>query len=263
TRSGANVVVTWHGVGLLQSSPTLGSGNWANVPGNPAGTYTTSATDPARFFRVCCSLAALSAGTPGVSVPDPASLFAAVPIVNRGSGPAEKVMLTAITLEGGTLISPAVPLDLGTMPADGSAVLNAEFSGGPFAPLGSHALTVAGTYSVGAAVYPFTLIIKLEIPPGAPGEADGTSVDVFANRVEGPPFPAQPLGFDAEVNPGGPPVPTGPFVPGTPTPNETGSELALLGAEAIAAGPRPVVFLANNGLGLPSDNINGTASTTA
>jgi hypothetical protein len=51
TRTGSNVTITWSG-GRLQEAPEI-TGQWTDVPGNPQGSYTVSATTAQRkFYRV-------------------------------------------------------------------------------------------------------------------------------------------------------------------------------------------------------------------
>lgn len=207
------------------------------------------------------SAAVLTAGRPGASLQDATTLLSAVAIINSGTAAAQNVQLTAITLDGATLTSPAsLPFNLGDIPALGSEVLNANFSGGPFTPGGSYVLTLQGTYAVDTATYCFTLTSDLIIPPSAPGSALVTKVTVEPDSVFGAPFPHLPPINYSRVNPGGPPVPTAPFVPGTPTPNMTGALMPITSTSSMAllSSPPPIVFLANNGLGLTTD-----VSTTA
>ena len=62
----------------------------------------------------------------------------------------------------------SLPFNLGTLPAGGSTVLDADFSGGPFTYGGTYPLTVAGMYAEGAATYCFGLNTDLVVPPAAP-----------------------------------------------------------------------------------------------
>ena len=79
--------------------------------------------------------AQLVARAPGVSVPDAKTLLSAVAIVNRGKSAAINVEVTSIRMAGGTLIT-SLPASLGTIATDGSAFLDANFSGGSFRPGG-------------------------------------------------------------------------------------------------------------------------------
>lgn len=157
------------------------------------------------------SPAILSIGTPGASLQDPTTLLSAIPILNTGTVAAQSVMVTTITLTGGTLASPAsLPFNLGSIPASGSTVLNANFSGGPFAPGGTYALTVEGIYAVGPATYCFTLNSALIIPSAAPGSEIAGTVRAQVQRTAGGPFPPKPAAEQEEANPPGPPIPIGP-----------------------------------------------------
>jgi hypothetical protein len=214
------------------------------------------ASKPGSFLTVAVECVAspvtLAAGGAGVNLLNPSTLLSALSILNNGTAAAANVQLTAITLTGGTLTSPAsLPFGLGTIPAGGSAVLNASFSGA-FAPLDSHALVVNGTYAVGAATYCFTLETNLVVPPAAPGSAPLGTVSVGPHQVTGAPFSPRPPSFDEDVTNGSRwTVPVAPFVPGTPTPTGTTTTPAPIGD------PPAIVFNANNGIGIT----NG--STTA
>lgn len=50
TLSNGNLTVTWTGGGTLQEASSV-SGPWADVPGNPSGTYTAPATAALKFYR--------------------------------------------------------------------------------------------------------------------------------------------------------------------------------------------------------------------
>ena len=186
------------------------------------------ASKPGSFLTITVEDAAsplsLAANAPGVSVPNPTTLLSTVSIVNDGTAAAENVQVTSIGLSGGVLMSP-LPVNLGTIPVEGAAVLNADFSGSPFLPGSSHALSASGTYAVGAATYCFTLDVDLIVPPAAPGFAPLNTATIPPLMVSGAPFPPQPPDFDEdESNPSGWTVPTGPFVPGTPTPDMTAAQ---------------------------------------
>jgi hypothetical protein len=220
------------------------------------------ASKPGSFITVSAQCRAspviLSANSPGVSLEGQNSLLSAVTIANDGTVTAENVQVTAITLPNGTLISPLpLPSNLGTIPADGSAVLNANFSGGPFVAGQSYTLTIEGTYIVENATYCFTLSADLVVPPG-PGSNSLGSKDIPSSTVTGANFPHQPLNFDDEkVNRPLWTVPTAPFVPGTPTPAGTDVTPAPFGD------PPAINFNSNNSLNLISGNFNGQASTVA
>lgn len=198
----------------------------------------------------------LSAGGPGVSVPSPTTLLSALPIFNTGRLAAQNVQITSIVLNNGTLTSPAsLPFSLGTIPVNGSAVLNATFSGGPFAPKGSYALTVQGTYVVGSAINSFTLTSNFVVPPASPGSAPLKALTVGSSRVTGAPFKSQPPSFGSGVNRPRWTIPAGPLVPAIPTPTGTGVQAIPTGQTALTAAA-PIVFLENNGLGLNGNTIS-------
>src|SRR6266566_3777632 len=191
------------------------------------------------------SRSALTPGAAGVSSQSSTALLLAVSIVNNGMTTKQNVQVTSIMLNGGSLTSRAsLPVNLGTVPAGSSAVLNADFSGGPFNPGGSYALTVKGTYTVEKKIFCFTLNFSLIVPPAAPASATLNTVKVPPNKVSGAPFPPQPPSFTQEINPQRPPVPIAPFVPGTPTATSTGTLPLTIGD------PPPIVFDANNPVGI-------------
>jgi hypothetical protein len=212
------------------------------------------ASKPGSFLTIMLEYATspviLSASAPGVSVPNTTTLLSAVSIINHGTAAAENVQVKSIGLSSGVLTSP-LPVNLGMIPIDGVAVLNADFSGGPFLPGSSHALTAGGTYAVGAATYCFALAANLIVPPAAPGSALLHTVLIGGQHISGAPFPPQPPGFDEDkTNPAGWTVPTGPFVPGTPTPNSTAAQMAPARLQTRAPAAGTVVFTGNHPVGI-------------
>jgi hypothetical protein len=96
----------------------------------------------------------------------------------------------------------------------------------------------------------------ITVPVGSPGSGTVTTTSVGSIFVTGAPFPPQPPKFDNEVNSQRAPIPTGPFVAGTPTPTTTGAVSFGPGSGPIkkpASGT--VVFNSNVGIG------NNTAGT--
>ena len=224
---------------------------------NPGGYITVS-------IECVASPAVLSAAAPGVTLLDPTTLLSALSILNTGTAAAENVQVTSIALTGGVLAAPALPFALGTIPAGGSAVLDATFSGA-FVPLGQYTLTVQGTFEIGTSTYCFTLSSGLVVPPAAPGSGILGSVMVAPQQVTGAPFPHQPRDPNRVVNGSRWTIPTAPFVPGVPTPTSTSVQMSPepMGGGGFAALAGPIVFLENNGLDLTSGPFNGTASTVA
>ena len=163
------------------------------------------------------SAATLSAGAPGDSLLDPSTLAAALTIRNTGTGDAQNVSAAAITLRGGALTSPTpLPFNLGTIPAVGAAVLNADFSG-VFAPSAAEKLMVSGTYTAGGATYCFDFAADFTIPKAAPGSSPLHYVQVTSNSVSGGGFPPGTNGNQGEDDSGNWTVPIGPLVAGTPS----------------------------------------------
>ncbi len=88
-----------------------------------------------------------SVQAPGVSLQNPESILSAVSLMNDGTAAKLDVTVTSIALTDGKLVQPqSFPVQLGTIRAHRTAVLNADFAGGPFKPGGSYALTIKGTY---------------------------------------------------------------------------------------------------------------------
>ena len=205
----------------------------------------------------------LSVGSPGVSLLNPNTLLSGVAIANTGTIAAANVTVTSLSLTGGTLISPALPVFLGSIPVDGQAWLHANFSGS-FSPGGQYTLGLSGAYTVGGQTFSFTLSQVLTAPPASPGSATANTVPVGSHTITGAPFPHQPLNFGPEVNREGWTVPTGPFVAGTPTPTGTGAQNPGLKLGTTARSiDGSVTFRANNPVGFTSGGSNGTASTVA
>jgi hypothetical protein len=158
-------------------------------------------SQPGTFLtiRVDCMAPAvrLSAGNPGESVVG-GRLVTALPIVNIGTAAAENVTATEISLGGGTLASPSVPLALGVIAAGKSAALNATFSGS-WQPLSSETLGVKGTYSVDGATYCFALTSNFTVPAVA-GSANVEVATATPQTVSGGRYPHQPRTFSDDVN---------------------------------------------------------------
>jgi hypothetical protein len=215
------------------------------------------ASAPGSFLTISVecetSPAILSLSGPGVNLLNPTMLVAAVPIMNTGTAAAQNVQVTALSLTTATLTSPSLPADLGTIPAGGLEVLDTTFSGA-FVPLGSYALSVEGTFAVAGTTYCFALGTTLTVPPAAPGSGTLGSLTVPANQVSGAPFPPQPREPQPPVHGSRWTVPTGPFVPGVPTPDSTFVQPApaVTALDEFAALAGPIVFRRNDGVGFTS-----------
>jgi hypothetical protein len=187
----------------------------------------------------------LIAGPASASLQSPTLLLSAVSIINSGRAAKKNVQVTSIVLTGGSLTSPAVtPVSLGTIAPGSTAVVDADFSGGPFNPGGNYLLVLKGNYSTRKETLCFTLNYSLVVPPAAPGSAPLKTVTVPSNKISGAPFPLQPPRFNEKINPPRPPVPIGPFVPGTPTPTSTSTLPVTIGD------PPPISFTVNNSVGI-------------
>lgn len=92
-------------------------------------------------------------------------------------------------------------------------------------------LTMNGTYQVNEVTFGFTLTNSVALPPASPGSGATGAGTAPAEDLSGAPFPPQQPTFGFETNEPGPPVPTGPFIAGTPTP-QTSLGQALAGAAA-------------------------------
>jgi hypothetical protein len=164
------------------------------------------------------SPAKLSAGAAGNSLLNPSTLATALKIHNSGTGDAQNVSATKITLSGGTLTSPTpLPFNFGTIPANEDAVLNANFSGA-FAPSSAQVLEVSGTYTSGGSSYHFDFTTNFTILKVEPGSAPVHYLQPVASKqVSGggfPPLPAKKE-IESETNPGGGTTPIGPVRVGT------------------------------------------------
>lgn len=219
------------------------------------------ASAPGSFLTIevecATSPVVLGIGGVGDSLLNPTTLLSAVPLVNNGTAAAQNVNVTGVALTGGTLTTPTLPSNLGSIPVGGHAVLNADFTGS-FAPLGTYPLALKGTYAVGSATYCFTLNTALAVLPAAPGSNNVGTVNVPSHQVTGAPFPHQPNNFDDD-DPNGSrwTVPIAPLIAGTPTPTSTSTMPAPIGD------PPAIVFDVNHGLGFPSGTSLNTASSVA
>jgi hypothetical protein len=184
------------------------------------------ASAPGSFLTVevecVTSPATLSAVAPGDSLLSPSTLATALTFRNTGTGDAQNVSVSMITLTGGTVTSPTpLPFNLGTISADGAAVLYSDFSG-LFAPSSAEVLGVSGTYTSGGASYCFNFTANFTIPKASPGSSPLQYVQATSNTVSGGGFPPVTVheGDDGQV---GWTTPIGPIRVGTPPPPTTES----------------------------------------
>jgi hypothetical protein len=213
----------------------------------------TLASAPGSFLtlEVECvtSPATLSAVAPGDSLLNPSTLATALTFRNTGTGDAQNVSVSTITLNGGTLTSPTpLPFNLGTISAEGAAVLYSDFSG-LFAPSSAEVLGVSGTYTSGGASYCFNLTANFTIPKASPGSSPLHYLQVTSNTVSGGGFPPTKVIADGDDDSGGWTTPIGPISVGTPSPPtiESTSPPAITSPETALLGITPSVApLTNN-----------------
>ena len=196
-----------------------------------------------------------------------ANLLVALPIKNTGTVSAANVQVTAVSLRTATLVTPtAFPVALGAVAAGQSVVFQASFDAAGLSQNAAYLLTVRGTYQVGGVTAGFTVNRFIELPPASPGSATLKIGSVSGTLTTGGPFPPQPPAFDDDVNAPRPPVPIGPFVPVTKTPNGT----VAFQPNGIQVKPQvepqaAVVFNSNTATGLTSAGLScspGTAPST-
>ncbi len=204
------------------------------------------------------SEAQLTLGPPSSFLVDPTTLSLAIPIINDEPVAATNVQITTLSITGMTLTVPTLPYALGTIPAEGSTVLNTTFTG-PFVPSQTYAVTLEGTFTEDGVTECFDLTARFTLPPLGPGSGTLTLVDVVSNAISGAPFPPVPPDFDEdETNPSGWVVPDGPFQPGVPTPNQTQflpAPVTALEGDQVD-GVAPITWAGNRGVGI-------SGSTTA
>jgi hypothetical protein len=189
-------------------------------------------------------------GAPGVTVPNPSSLVSIFTVVNTGTTDAKDVKVTSIRLKSASLTSPvSLPLSLGTISDGNHAVVNADFSGGPFVAGGTYVLTVRGTFSVRRHDRCFKRMIALNVPPAAPGSGPLTTITIDPGTVTGAPYTPQTPNFGDEDNGSRWSVPRGPNVPAVPTPSVTMVQTAPIGD------PPSVDFVTNHDWGIGQSTV--------
>ena len=191
-------------------------------------------------------------GTPGLGLAG-TTLMVALPITNSGTVDATNVTVTAATLRNATLATPTLPVSLGTIPADADGVFDASFNAGSLVANTSYLMTIRGTYSVGAATAGFTVNRFIVLPPASPGSNTAGTVNVDPLTVSGGLFGPVPPDFPDEANPSLPPIPTGPFVPVTPS---GGTGIGGGNDQLVQGAQGPIGFYRNTSLGISA---SGTA----
>ena len=187
--------------------------------------------------------------TPGFGS-TPGSVAIATPIFNLGTVTATNVQVTGATLKGVASTS-GFPIPLGTIAPGQNVVFQGSFNSSSLSSSVKYLETIRGTYQVGGATAGFSLNLYVTIPPNSPGSNTVHSGSTTSTFVTGAPFPHQNPDMGDEVNEPRPPVPTGPFHAGTPTPTVTGMNAfpSLGGMKPNVRTPASVVFGGNNSIG--------------
>jgi hypothetical protein len=192
----------------------------------------------------------LTLDAPGVAVEQPDTLLVAARLRNADPKNAITVTVESIGLDSARLRT-STPVAVGKIEAGQSAILQASFND-PLTPGKSYQLVVAGSYEpaqYGGRRLPFKVVGRITLPPAAPDSAKVSTVTVPPHKVRGAPYPPQKPRFGDEVNGSRWTVPTGRFVPGTPTPTSTSTEKVVIGD------PPAIVFNVNNGVGISGSSI--------
>lgn len=173
-------------------------------------------------------------GTPGVATDTPNLLLVALPLRNVGTAPALNVQVKSATLVNSTLLAPALPQNLGTLPTNDGAIVNLQFDAGALLPGVSYRLTVSGTYQVAGVTYGFSVNRNVAPPPASPGLAKLRTGNITS----------------VIIDPGHYPVPAG----GTTPPEQEGSNPIGI---VVPASPRVILPLGTPASG---DQAAGSAS---
>src|SRR5689334_6275511 len=88
---------------------------------------------------------ALTLIAPGIALEQPETLHVAARIENTGREAATDVQITSLKLASATLVTP-VPITVGEVGAEQSAIVQATFKGGQLSPGREYPLAIEGTY---------------------------------------------------------------------------------------------------------------------
>ena len=209
----------------------------------------------------------LATGQPGVGTDGLFTLLVALPLNNVGTSAAGNLTVTGVTLANATQVGPALPMLLGTVPAQGGVVLNAQFDRSALVDRGTYRMSVSGTYEVAGTKFGFAVNRNVTLPPPASGSGLVTTATVQVNTVtvtDGP-FPPQPPKIDTDVNKASPPIPTGNFVAGIPTANGTFfASPPLASTRAALTSPAgAITFSINKALGITSAGVGCSGDPAA
>ena len=198
-------------------------------------------------------LAKLRLGVSSASFGAPSSLYTALSIMNDGTGTAEDVEVTSVTIPSVTLSLPvALPSAIGSIAPDGDSTLAANFSGPDAKADTEYKVTVAGTFREHGHKFKFSLEQTVRTDPASPGSATSLTGSAPTTKVNGAPYPAQKPNFGSEVNEGGHGrrVPTGPERPLTPS-NQSG----VKPAPGSGGGSASISFPTNDPVGINSSTV--------
>jgi hypothetical protein len=198
-------------------------------------------------------------GPAGVALQNDTVLIA-TRLKNTSDQNAFSVQIESISLSSAALIAPTTfPVPVGEIDAGQNAIIQASFNRSGLLQGVQFQLTVHGSYrpvnkgTKDDEGHEFTVTTGVILPPTSPGSATVRSNTLPSNEVSGGGFPPVTVPGDNEIDES-PPVPTGPVVPITPTPNST----------IVKPDPSdpPVTFNANDPLNLTSGGSNGQVSNT-
>lgn len=207
-----------------------------------------------------------SLGQPGLAL-DNSNLLIAIRLNNTSDNNAFRVQIQSMTLSPASLVGPApLPLMLGEIDAGQNAVVQASFSSAGLVQGTLYTLQVNGSYrpvnngTQQDQGHVFALSTQIVLPPTADAGSQGVGLTsntapALQNTLFPYPHVNLPNDFD-EANEAGPPIPTGPVIPVTPTPTQYDIQTAQ-------PDPPNVEFTADDPLDLISGGFNGQASTTA
>jgi hypothetical protein len=204
----------------------------------------------------------LSLGPSGDYLDAPGKLVVATRLYNSSKTDAFRVDIDSLRLESATLLSPKFPMPLGEIGPGQYATIQADFNSAALAQGTPYRLTVHGTYrskdrddpddkKQSGERHEFTLTDQITLPPVSPGSAQLHSSKIEPHTVSGGNYPHRAPNFAEEENGSRWTVPTGPFVPGKPTPSET----KLDKAPRTPGDPGGVTFNANDGLGINGSTV--------
>ncbi len=91
-----------------------------------------------------------------------------LPVLNTGTGTANNMRITSITLGGAARIDPALPVVVGNLLAGKFVSVNGTFRSSDVIVGNKYLITIRGTYDVGSLSYAFTLNRFITIPVAAP-----------------------------------------------------------------------------------------------